>query len=195
MFFKAMPKMSYKADGKTIATKDIFRRVGLDRQINSTLALEAYYISDGETPDIVANNIYGSSNYHWVLLTVNDIVNPHDEWPRREAELFDYTESKYGAGNALLDNHYRLDYRYVLTEDGSVVEYDAEKISTGEIKKVSVDSPIIVDYDSAKILSGEVRVVSNYDYELDLNQDKRQIFILKRDFLAQFVQNYQKLMA
>jgi hypothetical protein len=195
MFFKAMPKMSYKADGKTIATKDIFRRVGLDRQINSTLALESYYISDGETPDIVANNIYGSSNYHWVLLTVNDIVNPHDEWPRREAELFDYTESKYGTGNALLDHHYRLDYRYVLTEDGSVVEYDAEKISTGEIKKVSVDSPIIVDYDAAKILSGEVRVVSNYDYELDLNQAKRQIFILKSDFLAQFVKNYQKLMA
>jgi len=198
MFFKAMPKMSYKADGKTIATKDIFRRVGLDRQINSTLALEAYYISDGETPDIVANNIYGSSNYHWVLLTVNDIVNPHDEWPRREAELFDYTESKYGAGNALLDHHYRLAYRYALTEDGSIVDYDAEKISSGEIQAVPVDptaTPIIVDYDAAKIISGEIRSVSNYDYELEVNQAKRQIYILKRDFLAQFVTNYKKLMA
>jgi hypothetical protein len=167
MFFKAMPRMSYKTDGKTISTKDIFRRVGLDRQINSTLALEAYYVSDGETPDMLANNFYGSSNYHWVLLLVNDIVNPYEEWPRREAELFDFTESKYGVGNALKDHHYRL----------------------------KANTSIIVDYDPAKILSGEIQAVSNYDHELELNQAKRQIFILKKDFLAQFVKNYQKLMA
>ena len=199
MFFKAMPRMSYKTDGKTIATKDIFRRVGLDRQINSTLALEAYYVSDGETPDILANNFYGSSNYHWVLLLVNDIVNPYEEWPRREAELFDFTESKYGVGNALLDNHYRLAYRYALADDSTIiVDYDAEKLAAGDIKAVPVDPsdpPIIVDYDPEKILSGEIRAVSNYDHELEINQAKRQIFILKKDFLAQFVKNYQKLMA
>jgi hypothetical protein len=167
MFFKAMPYISYKTKDKTIATKDIFTRVGLDRKINTTLALEAYYISEGETPDIVANNIYGSSNYHWILLIVNDIVNPADEWPKRTAELFDYTESKYGTGNALLDHHYRL----------------------------TSDTSIIVDYDSAKILSGEMESVSNYDYELEINQDKRQIFILKPEYLSKFVSNYKELMA
>ena len=62
MFFKAMPRTAYKADGKTIITKDIFRRVALDRKINVDLALEAYYVEEGETPDIIASNIYGSSN-------------------------------------------------------------------------------------------------------------------------------------
>ena len=167
MFFRAMSNMSYKAKGKTIATKDIFKRVGLDRQIKSTLALEAYYVSDGETPDILANNFYGSSNYHWVLLIVNDIVNPYEEWPRREAELFEYTESKYGVGNALLDHHYRL----------------------------AADTSINVDYDPTKILSGEIQSVSNYDHELQLNQEKRQIFVLKPAYLAKFVVNYKNLMA
>jgi len=167
MFFKAMPYIVYKTKDTTIATKDIFNRVGLDRQINTTLALESYYIGEGETPDIVANNIYGSSNYHWVLLIVNDIVNSADEWPRRTDELFDYTESKYGVGNTLLDHHYRL----------------------------VADTSIIVDYDPVKILSGEIQSVSNYDYELELNQSKRQIFILRPAYLAKFVENYKRLMA
>ena len=166
MFFKAMPRIGYKIDGKSVSTKDIFRRVGLDRQINSRLALESYYVKDGETPDIVANNVYGSSKYHWVLLIVNDIVNPYEEWPRREAELFDYTESKYGVGNALLDHHYRL----------------------------TSNTDIIVDYDPAKISNGDIEAVSNYDFELDLNQSKRQIYLLKPAYLAGFVTNYKKLM-
>jgi hypothetical protein len=86
---------------------------------------------------------------------------------KRTAELFDYTESKYGTGNALLDHHYRL----------------------------TSDTSIIVDYDSAKILSGEMESVSNYDYELEINQDKRQIFILKPEYLSKFVSNYKELMA
>jgi hypothetical protein len=167
MFFKAMPRIGYKVDGKTVSTKDIFRRVGLDRKYNNRLALDSYYVRDGETPDIVANNVYGSSNYHWVILTVNNIVNPYEEWPRKEAELFDYTESKYGVGNALLDHHYRL----------------------------TSNTDIIVDYDSTKIADGDIEAVSNYDFELDLNQSKRQIYLLKTDYLAGFVTNYKKLMA
>ena len=96
MFFKAMPKISYKVNGETINTKDIFQRVGLDPKLTSRAVLEAYYIKNGETPDIIANNVYGSSNYHWVLLLINDIVNVNEEWPKRQEEIFVYTESKYG---------------------------------------------------------------------------------------------------
>lgn len=167
MFFKAMPRTAYKADGKTIITKDIFRRVALDRKINVDLALEAYYVEEGETPDIIASNIYGSSKYHWVILLVNDIVNLHAEWPKRTNELFAYTESKYGVGKALLDHHYVL----------------------------ASNTDIVVDYDAAKILDGTVLSVSNYDYELDLNQGKRQIFVLRSENLTKFVTTYKKLMA
>jgi len=167
MFFKSIPFINYKLKDKSVITKDIFRRVGLDRQINSRLALEAYYVKDGETPDIVANNIYGSSKYHWVLLTVNDIVNPYEEWPKREAELFEYTESKYGVGNALKDHHYRL----------------------------TSNTDIIVDYDPVKITENTIQAVSNLDFEIELNQEKRQIFLLKPEYLAGFITNYKRLMA
>ena len=167
MFFKAMPKISYKANNKTILTKDIFRRVGLDRKINSKLAVNAYYVKDGETPEMIANNFYSTPKYHWVILSVNEIVNVNEEWPKNQSLLFEYTESKYGQGNALKDHHYRL-------------------VSNKEI---------IVDYDPAAITAGTIEAVSNLDYEISENESKRQIFILKPEFLAQFVTSYKSLMA
>jgi hypothetical protein len=167
MFFKAMPKISYKTGDKTILTKDIFRRVGLDRKKNSKLAVNAYYIKDGETPDMLANNFYGSPKYHWILLIVNDIVSVNDEWPKNQELLFTYTESKYGVGNALLDHHYRL----------------------------TSDISIMVDYDAANITNGTIEAVSNLDYELQVNEEKRQIFVLKPEFLANFIVSYKSLMA
>lgn len=166
MFFKAMPKISYKANGESINTKDIFQRVGLDRKLTSRAALEAYYVKNGESPDIIANNVYGSSNYHWILLTVNDIVNVHEEWPKRQEEIFAYTESKYGSGNSGKAHHYRL----------------------------ADDITIMVDYDSVGIANGSIEAVSNIDYEVDENEKKRQIFILRNDFLAGFINKYKSLM-
>ena len=126
MFFKAMPGMSYKLNDSTVATKDIFRRVGLDRRVNSTLAIESYYIKDGETPDIISNNLYGSSNYHWVILIVNDIVNYYEEWPKNQNEIFEYTEAKYGVGNAAADHHYRLK-----SDTSIIVDYDVDTLASG----------------------------------------------------------------
>jgi len=162
-----MPKISYKTGDKTILTKDIFRRVGLDRKKNNKLAVNAYYIKDGETPDMLANNFYGSSKYHWILLIVNDIVSVNEEWPKNQELMFTYTESKYGIGNASLDHHYRL----------------------------TSDISIIVDHDADAITDGTIEAVSNLDYELQLNEEKRQIFVLKPEFLAEFIVSYKSLMA
>ena len=161
-----MPKISYKVNGETVNTKDIFQRVGLDRKLTSRAALEAYYVKNGETPDIIANNLYGSSNYHWIILTVNDIVNTNEEWPKRQEEIFAYTESKYGSGNSGKDHHYRL----------------------------ADDITIMVDYDSVGIANGSIEAVSNIDYEVDQNEKKRQIFILRTEFLSSFITQYKSLM-
>lgn len=167
MFFRSIPNILYKVNNKSVVTKDIFRRVGLDNDINNKLAVESYYIKDGETPDIISTNIYKSSKYHWIIFITNNIVNMNEEWPKNQYLLNEYVEEKYGAGNSLVDHHYRL----------------------------VADKTITVDYDSAKILAGTIEAVSNLDYEIELNESKRQIFVLKPEFLSQFIISYKELMA
>ena len=194
MFFKAMPRIGYKIDGKSVSTKDIFRRVGLDRQVNSRLALESYYVKDGETPEVLAKLLYNNVYYHWILLVVNDIVNPYEEWPLSERELKDYVTDKYGAGNEYNDHHYIINeaVRKELVDSNIGEGYVSVRDENAEYFIEQTDT--IVDYDSAKIASGEYKSVSNYDYEVKLNDEKRQIFILLPKYVNEFVTQYNKLM-
>ena len=168
MYFKAMPKLVYPTSAGQIISKDIFRRVGLDRSLTSKTSLTSYYLQEGETPEGISHVFYGSTDYHWVILITNNIVNVNDEWPRRQSNLFEYTESKHGVGNATEVHHYRI--------KGS-------------------NPSIIVDLDETKLSEGTIESVSNYAYEEEVNDSKRQIFLLQPEYLKQFITSYKKLMA
>lgn len=168
MYFKSMPKLLYPVPGNKIITKDIFRRVALDKSVRSRTALTSYYLQDGDTPESISFDFYGSTKYHWIVLITNDIINVKTEWPRRQNSLFEYTESKYGVGNATEVHH------YIITDSNPV---------------------IIVDYDAAKLAAGTIQSVSNYAHEEQVNESKKQIFLLKPEFVKQFIATYKKLMA
>ena len=38
-------------------------------------------IDDGETPEVVAEKIYGDAGAAWVVLLANSIIDPQFEWP------------------------------------------------------------------------------------------------------------------
>lgn len=168
MYFKKMPALLYPTKTSQIITKDIFRRVAMDKKINTKVALSSYYVENGNTPENLSYNLYGSSQYHWVILIVNNIVSVNGEWPKDEANMFAYVENKYGTGNATEVHHYRI---------------------------ANSSPEIIVDYDAAKLTAGTHVSVTNYDYEIELNESKRQIQILKPQYLKDFITTYKKLMA
>ena len=168
MYFKKMPTILYPSNIGQVIVKDIFRRVALNDKTTTQAALNTYYVREGDTPEIVSYNFYGSAEYHWIVLIANDIVNIHTEWPKRDSDIFKYVEDKYGAGNATEVHHYRI---------------------TGS------DPEIIVDYDSAKVADGTHSIVTNYDYEVDVNESKKQIKLIKPEFLKDFITTYTRLMA
>lgn len=174
MFFRSMPTMRYNIDNKPRNVTDIFRRVAVSKFQNTKLALNSYYVQDRERPDHVAYNWYGSSSYHWVILMINNIVDVYNEWPRPQNSLFEYVEEKYGANNASEIHH------YVLKKD---------------VNDNDVTEEIYVDYNAADLASGKIESVTNYKYEEELNDDKRQIYLLKPEFLGEFVTDYKNLMA
>ena len=165
MYFKALPKMYYPYSGKQTIVPDIFRRIHLDKYFQNRLNLLQYYIGDGETPEIVADKFYGSSKYHWLVIICNNIVDVKREWPLTQRTLSAYVKDKYGEDNSTDVHH------YVMSEDKEV----------------------IVDWYATLVANGSYLAVTNLDYEADLNDKKRQIFLLNKSFLRDITQQYLRL--
>lgn len=151
-------------DTKTVVP-DIFRRVHLDKYFQNRLHLQEYYISDQESPEIVADKFYGSSKYHWLVIIANNIVDVKREWPLSNNSLVAYCDDKYGEENRTDVHH------YVMTEDKTV----------------------IVDWDATLVANGTYQAVTNLDYETDLNNNKRQILLLHKQFLRDITAQYLRL--
>lgn len=169
MYFKSMSNFVYPLDsiGEQVLTKDIFKRVVFNRMPTGQLNFEYHYIENGDTPDILAYKYYKNTSYHWLILLANDITNPYEEWPKDDSSLSDYVEGKYGVGNANATHHYIL---------------------TGS------DPEIIVDYTEEGISDGTISTVSNFDYEANENEAKKQIKILKARYVKEMLAQYKRLL-
>ena len=170
MYFKTLPKLiySYKDKDKNqifTTVPDIFRRVQLDKFFANRNMLIDTFLNDGETPESVAHAYYGNSMYHWVVLLANDIVDVKREWPLSTEDVVRYAKDKYGENNISDVHHYVL----------------------------KTDRDIIVDWDAAKVASGDYVEITNLQYEEDLNDKKRQIFILRPENVTDLIQQYKKL--
>ena len=95
-YFRELPNLLYPSflPEKTssldfIEVKNIFRRVKLrDDLFNNFTIFEKYQIPEGSRPDTVAEEIFGSANFDWVILTVAGIINVRNEWPLSNRDLF-----------------------------------------------------------------------------------------------------------
>lgn len=155
-YFKNFPVVQYN--------EHALRNIILKAKIGKDLiqAYDSYYpytIKIGETPTSLAFDYYGSVEYVWLIFLVNDIVDPYYDWPM-DGDVFDaYITSKYGSvANSmnLADGAYyrNNDYSYWMTKTTYENISDTER--TGWT------------------------VVSNYDYELYKNEEKRKIKLLDR---------------
>jgi hypothetical protein len=55
------------------------------------------------------------------------------------------------------------------------------------------DKTVIVDWDATLVANGTYQAVTNLDYEADLNNNKRQILLLHKQFLRDITAQYLRL--
>ena len=103
-YFRELPNLRYPSflPEKTssldyVEVKNIFRRAKLrdDLQNNFTV-FDKYEVPMGARPDTVAEDLYGSAQFDWVILTVAGIINVRNEWPLSDKDIYDYSFDKYG---------------------------------------------------------------------------------------------------
>lgn len=107
MYFQQFPQTFYSLDdieSVQIVTNITVRNVVLDSVKNNYSVYDTYDIKDGETPEIVADKFYDNPMYHWIVLHMNDIIDPRFDWPLTTPQLNQMTEDKYGGTDVI--HHY-----------------------------------------------------------------------------------------
>ena len=185
-YFKQLPDFDYVSrlpDAKIsdyITVKNLFKRGELATDIFQNLAFfTKYEIVGNDRPDNVAYDTYGDPSLDWVVLLSNNIINIQSEWPMTHNDFNRFLLEKYGTYDKInATHHYQT--KEVKNQGGAVV-VPAE---------LEVESDYSVTYydwylskEVTKLSSEIVEEVTNYDYEIKIENKKRDIFLLKPAYL------------
>ena len=78
--------------------KNIFRRFKInDSALDTAMYFRKLTVTDADRPDVISQKVYGTSDYDWVILMSNNVINPYFDWPMSQPVLDDYINQKYDA--------------------------------------------------------------------------------------------------
>ena len=166
-YFNNFSTMLYDpvGDGSAKLCTNIMSRVRVRANMKKEIVmLDKYDVKENETPEIVADKHHGSPYYHWVVMLLNDISDVNHDWVKSTRQMQKYLFSKYTQTQLTETHHY-------------------------EISQTSGDSTITIEVENSTYPSATA--ITNYDYEIAINDSKREIDLLRNDFLTFFVDEFQ----
>tara|TARA_X000000368_G_C23005730_1_gene701089 strand:- start:397 stop:1047 length:651 start_codon:yes stop_codon:yes gene_type:complete len=188
-YFKNLPNLRYKntldsnnSRSNYITVKNLFLRAKLRNTVNSDVTfLQSYTIEEGSRPDTVANDLYGDPSLDWVILTVANIINVKNDWPMSSKVLYKYCEEKYG--NDLNATQF-YETREVRDSSGKLI------MPSGKIVDADFSIPD-PDNNNIRLNLGSsnplILGISNYLAETRKNEIKRNIKIMREEYLTMFI--------
>tara|TARA_B100000925_G_C21789595_1_gene379901 strand:- start:32 stop:688 length:657 start_codon:yes stop_codon:yes gene_type:complete len=168
-----------------IKIKNLFKRGKIRDDIyGAVTAFSKYTVLDGERPDTVARKLYDDEQLDWVVLISNNIINVQDEWPMGQYEFERYLDNKYSKEQLSEIHHYETkEIRYgdkLLLQAGLTVDSDFTfKYSTPDGFNQSVNS---------------VESISYLKYEIDKNDAKRTINVLRKKYIGTIINDMRDIM-
>ena len=163
--------------------KNIFRRIKIREDLDDIiLGFDQYTIKNNQRPDQVALDIYGNMEYDWVVLLCNNIVNVYDEWPMSEDELERYIDSTYEEDADSV--HHWVTQKITDLQGRTLVK--ADRIVPENYTYTRPDGTVIAKEET-------VRPISVYDYESDKNDQKRNIYLLRKEYVTAFIEEFSTL--
>lgn len=214
--FPTITTTDYK--GNSINVTNILARTELiPSLLNNTLLFYSYDIQQGDTPDIVTYKYYDDVNKFWLLPYSNQILDPQCEWPMNPSLFKDYIIDKYqGAANThfSLSNGVNANTMQILEYTQSTIKnYIKSVTTTDSYSGISNTINYFIDqtaYNNTQQISGQSYSFSDgssvtisvskstesiYDYEVSLNESKRNINILNKDYAGTIEKQFASLMS
>ena len=203
-FFSKYPKLLY---GGKIAT-DIMARVALREKYSNKVQLYYEYdFQEGDTPEIVATKYYGDPEKNWIIMFMNEIIDPIFDFPLSQSNFIAYLDAKYATEGAAIQ---RSGSEYASITVHPEIGYSVDIITTDPVSGTFSTNTIYIDetayneqYSNPVFnyinqpnssIQYDKKIITIYDYEERLNESKRTIKLLQKQYVGQFVNELSSLM-
>ena len=194
-YFSEVPNFEYVSrlpDAKIsdyITVKNLFKRGFLREDIFQDLSFfTKYQVIGNDRPDNVAFQIYNDSTLDWLVLLTNNIVNIQNEWPLANDSFEEIMIDRYGTYENLIGGIHH--YETIEVKDAR----DVVIVNAG----LQVESTYSVTFFDER--AGDMKTVTptipitNYQYEQKVNEEKRNIYLLKPKYLQVVRDDLEDLM-
>ena len=193
-YFRELPDLEYQnflsdsvSSQSYLTVKNLFRRNKLRDDLQNVFTVfDKYEIPEGYRPETVAEDYYGDENLDWVVLITAGILNVRNEWPLSNKDLYDYVVNIYGND---INNILHYETLEIKDSKGKLILPAGKHVNQDFTISYSEDGTYITPT-SAKTTRG----VSNWEYETMKNNEKQSIFLLKRAYLQQFLNDMRDIM-
>lgn len=215
-YLDLFPKIQYTLEGTDnqypnyTTITNITYRIGMIKEVLTNFAAYTKYtVKEGETPEQLADRFYGDPEAYWIILYANNIYDAQYGWPLSYKDFNAYIVSKYGSIESAQTTYHH--YEKVITRENitdNITTVTRFKINQTKIAdSMSVDLP----YDTytslefsytapATNVGGKSIIetisrnrVTNYDYENELNEERRSINIIKNKYYPQLIAEFDKM--
>ncbi len=195
-YFSYFPKTVYSLNSSDVdAVTNIVSRFGFEQSFkNNSSVYYEYDIQDGDTPEIIASKFYNSPDRYWVILMINDIVDPQFDFPLDQRTIISFIDEKYSANANIgqsgiawaqsnVKAYYKVETRTTISTDTELknrLEIDANTYAN----VVSSTSNLTLNDGNIIKIAISKETESYYDYEVEQNELKRTIKLLKPEFVS-----------
>ena len=176
-YFSQFPKLAYDMKGNNVRKllPDILRRVKLRSKIKSGgMLFDRYDVKEGEKPEDIAFKWFGDASLHWVILMTNDVTDRYYDWPLNHAQFAEFLTDKYG-DNVDAVHHYEIPRDSGRTTGQGPSDYS-------HLVEVNSDTDNAIS-------------ISNRQFEERDQDKKRQIQLLDKALLGNFITEFDRLIA
>jgi hypothetical protein len=216
-YFNNFPLTFYSSGANNVTSVDtvtnVIARFGFEESLKeNSSAFYPYFIKDSDTPEIIATKIYNNPERHWIVLMFNDIMDPQYDWPLPYESFIKYVDQKYssssyannstsGAGLSWAKNSANVQAYYKVVTRTAAKKNPENKTIT---EKIQVDANtyanVVASTASYTLSNGDVinetvtkETRTYYQYEEELNDDKRKIKILKPEFISAVMKEFKEV--
>lgn len=193
-YFRRLPDLDYVSrleEAKLsdyIQVKNIFRRAYIREDIfQDTMYFTKYKIQGNDRPDNVANQIYDDPTLDWLVLISNNILNVQSEWPLSNDDFDEYLLEKYESYENLNAIHH---YESVEIKNNSGVTVFPAGMWVDKDYRITY-----LEEDTGQVVKrNPVVEVTNYDYETKIENKKRNIFVIKPEYVQLVLDDITRIM-